>query len=117
MTRRLLALAIAFGLVAAPAADAARSCAAMPTTCSCCAPVGPAPGCDMACSPDHAPGAVVLAVSPPSTVSPSTALTAAWLVTERRWPRRLTPRIGPVALGAAPAPPHKRYLLACILRL
>ncbi|MDP3722802.1 MAG: hypothetical protein Q8R91_04815 [Candidatus Omnitrophota bacterium] len=117
MILRPLTLAIALGLAAAPAADVARTCLAPPTPlCSCCGPAGSAAGCDMACSPDDAPDTAASPVlRQPSTLSPSKALAAAWVVTED--PQYLTSRVGPSALGATPAPPPKRYLLACILRL
>ena len=119
MTLRPLAFAIALGLAAAPAAAAARTCFAMPAeACSCCCRAEADSGCDMACSPDDEPDA---AVSPllrqPSTLSPSKALAAAWWVSEGRRTEHPAPRVGSSALGAAPAPPPKRYLLACILRL
>ena len=117
--RPLAALAIAVGLTAAPAADAARSCVAMPAqACPCCGPAELTPGCGLACSPgDERAAAASAVLHQPSTCSPSKALAAAWLVTDGRWPERLTSRVGATAPGASPSPPLKRYLLACVLRL
>ena len=120
MTRRahlIVACLLGASLAAAPAWAAARSACQTPTKTACCCPQGVRPQrCPMDCfEPPPSDKPAALAPSPLASVfkgtyalepTPDTSATAATPLLLADVPHR-----------TAHAPPPKRYLLACVLRL
>ena len=116
MTRAILALVLGIGLGAAPAAHAAMLACQPDTPQACCCPEpSSASPCEMSCAPDVPAEA---GMASPAGVRPA----AAWdlgLAPLHASPSTLsaTSGLSPTAQHTLHAPPRRRYLLACVLRL
>lgn len=116
MTRAAVAIVLSLGLSAASAAHAAGLACQPDTPKACCCPAPSAASpCQLSCVPD-APAAAV------TTASIPIRLAAAWalgLTPLQASPLTRSGTSGPsrAAQPALHAPPRRRYLLACVLRL